>query len=450
VDRGANALARAVKPTPAGLGTGLPGKRVAVIGAGWAGLAAAVVLVQGGAQVTLIEMARSPGGRARRVVTAAGALDNGQHILIGAYSATLALMRTVGANPEQLLLRRPLALQTPDGHGLALAPGARVPALLRAVATVRGWRWADRLALLAAAGRWGLAGFRCAPTLTVGQLCQRLPAPVLRELIEPLCLAALNTPMQQAGAEVFLRVLKDALFGAAGSADLLLPRAPLSALLPDPAWAWLGQAGARCISGRRVQVLARCGATWHVDGEAFDAVVLACTATEAARLTATIAADWSADAAALRYQPIVTAYLADAGLRLPQAMLALPPGPAAPAQFVFDLGAMHTDTASQGRFAFVASGAAPWLADGVQACGLALLRQARAVFPGAFAGAPADVLLHLAAERRATFACTPALRRPAMHIAPGLLAAGDYVAGPYPATLEGAVRCGITSAQALL
>ena len=87
---------------------------------------------------------------------------------------------------------------------------------------------------------------------------------------------------------------------------------------------------------------------------------------------------------------------------------------------------------------------------GVDACGQALLRQARQVFPAAFQGADSTVLLHVAAERRATFACTPGLQRPQMAVAPGLLAAGDYVAGPYPATLEGAVRSGLAAAEALL
>ena len=50
-------------------------------------------------------------------------------------------------------------------------------------------------------------------------------------------------------------------------------------------------------------------------------------------------------------------------------------------------------------------------------------------------------------ERRATFACTPGLARPAMQIAPGLAACGDYLDGPYPATLEGAVRSGLDAAQ---
>ena len=427
------------------------GPRIAVIGAGWSGLAAAVRAVQRGAQVTLIEMAPEPGGRARRVHTPVGALDNGQHILIGAYSATLGLMRGVGADPSALLLRRPLALVDPRGHGLALPPGAPVPAFLRAVLAANGWRLTHRLALLAAAGGWLLRGFHCAPGLTVAHLCARLPAPVRSTLIEPLCLAALNTPMAEASAKVFLRVLKDALFAGPGSADLLLPRVPLSALLPEPAWRWLAAAGASCISGRRVMTLAPLAGTtgWQVDGDNFDGVVLACSATEATRLTAQIAPSWAAGAAALRYEPIVTAYLADATLRLPQPMLALPAGPQAPAQFVFDLGALQADPAAHGRFAFVASGAAPWLGDGVQACGQAMLRQARQVFPAAFHGADGEVLLHVGAERRATFACVPGLQRPPMAIAPGLLAAGDYIAGPYPATLEGAVRSGLAAAQAL-
>ena len=52
-------------------------------------------------------------------------------------------------------------------------------------------------------------------------------------------------------------------------------------------------------------------------------------------------------------------------------------------------------------------------------------------------------------EKRATFACTPGLQRPPPAIAPGLLACGDYIAGPYPATLEGAVRSGLQAAEAL-
>lgn len=424
--------------------------QVAVVGAGWAGLAAAVRLVQAGTSVSVFEMARRPGGRARQAGGAGQGFDNGQHILIGAYSATLDLMRSVGADPAHLLLRQPLALVDPAGRGLRLPAGPPLPAFARAVLAARHWAWADRLALLATASGWLARRFRCPPGWTVQQLCSRLPPTVQSDLIDPLCVAALNTPMAQASAAVFLRVLQDALFSGRGSADLLLPRAPLSALLPDPAWRWLAARGAALHTGHRVETLQPAGLRWTLDGGTYDRVVLACSATEAARLTAAVAPAWSSAAGALRYEPIVTAWLRDDRLQHPQAMVALPSGAQAPAQFAFDLGRLHHDPASSGVWALVASSAAPWLADGLVACGQAMLAQARQAFPGAFQGADGQVLLHTAAERRATFACTPALARPTMHVAPGLLAAGDHVQGPYPATLEGAVRSGQAAAEACL
>lgn len=91
-----------------------------------------------------------------------------------------------------------------------------------------------------------------------------------------------------------------------------------------------------------------------------------------------------------------------------------------------------------GLFAFVVSGAAPWVAQGMDATGAALLAQARAVLRGE--GAADAVLVKLVAEKRATFRCVPGLQRPAARVADKLSAAGDYVDGPYPATIEGAVR----------
>lgn len=91
--------------------------------------------------------------------------------------------------------------------------------------------------------------------LTVQDLCRDLPDAVIRDLVEPLCVAALNTPMATASGRVFLRVLKDALFAGPGSADLLLPRVPLSYLLPDAATEWLGAQGATINRGRRVMTI---------------------------------------------------------------------------------------------------------------------------------------------------------------------------------------------------
>lgn len=421
------------------------GLHVAVIGGGWAGLCAAVRATEAGHRVTLFEMATHWGGRARSVDVQGLPLDNGQHILIGAYVRTLALMATVGADAGAGLLRQPLQLRYPDGRGLRMPAGPAWLGFGAAVAGCVGWTWRDRLALLAEAGRWALAGFRCEPSLTVHDLCRRLPSAVRQLLIDPLCVAALNTPAADASAEVFLRVLRDALFSGRGSADLLLPRQPLGALLPEPAAAWLLARGTRLHLGNRVATLARQGAGWQVHGESFDAVVLACSAAEAARLAQPHAADWAAAAQAMAYEPIITVYLQCPGARLPTPMTALVDGPDAPAQYAFDHGALG---ASPGVFAFVVSGARAWVEAGLSATGAAVQRQAQQGFPvGTWPTAP--TVLQVLAEKRATFRCTPTLARPPAAVAPRLLAAGDYIQGPYPATLEGAVRSGDAAAAAL-
>ncbi len=408
--------------------------KVAVVGGGWAGIAAAVTLADAGHDIAVFEMAPHLGGRARSVAGADAQrpYDNGQHILIGAYRDSLALMRRLGVDPAQALLRLPLALPYPGEPGLRLPPGPPLVSFTRGVLAHGGWPLTARLGLLMAAGGWLMRGFRCDAALSVAQLCERLPAAVKRDLVEPLCVAALNTPAPQASAQVFLRVLRDALFSGPGSADLLLPRRPLSELLAAPATAWLGE---RLRLGRRVQQIEP---GWRVDGEAFDAVVLACTSVEAARLVAPLVPTWSDMARALRFEPIITVYLNSPGSRLPMPMLALRDGADAPAQFVFDLGQLG---GAPGRFAFVVSGAAPWVARG--GCEQAVLAQALRELAWA---TPPQIEKTLT-EKRATFACTPGLARPPAHIAPGLWAAGDHVDGPYPATLEGAVRAGIAAAQ---
>ena len=417
--------------------------KLAVVGGGWAGLAAAVRTTEAGHAVTLFEMAAHWGGRAREVAVDGRALDNGQHILIGAYRRTLALMLTVGADTDALLLRRPLELRYPDGRGLQVPPGPAWLGFARAVAGCQGWTTRERLALMAAATGWALAGFRCAPELTVAQLCRRLPSAVQELLVDPLCVAALNTPAREASATVFLRVLRDALFGGRGAADLLLPRCSLGALLPGPAAHWLHAAGADLRLGSRVQRLEPAASGgWRVDGERFDAVVLACSAAEAARLATDAAPAWARQAAGLRYEPIVTVYLQCPGARLPTPMTALVESDTAPAQFAFDHGALG---ATPGLFAFVISGARRWVDGGLDATGAAVLQQAGSAFATGTWPTP-PVLLRVLAEQRATFLCAPGLLRPPALVAPRLVAAGDYVDGPYPATLEGAVRSGEVAA----
>ena len=416
-----------------------------MIGGGWAGLAAAVDATRLGHAVTLFEMAPQLGGRSRAI--GAAGLDNGQHILIGAYTATLALMRTVGVDLDAAFMRTPLRISYPDGSGLKLGRESAIPALTRAVLAQRGWPWRARAGLLATAAGWSLRGFRCDAAQTVASLTAHLPHIVLREFIEPLCVAALNTPADEASAAVFLHVLKDALFSGPGSADLLLPRTHLSALLPDPARDWLERAGASIHVLRRVQELSRAGTGWQVDGENFDAVILATSPHEATRLTQAVNSAWSASAAALHFEPIVTVYLRDAAVRLPEPMLALHSDASRPAQFVFDRGLLG---GPPGLLAFVISGAADWVERGTQTTSEATLAQAREVLATVVnASATRLEQVQVVVEKRATFRCTPQLIRPTMTVAPGLTAAGDYIAGPYPATLEGAVRSGLRASNAV-
>jgi squalene-associated FAD-dependent desaturase len=394
----------------------------------------------------LFEMAGQLGGRARQVTVEGMPLDNGQHILIGAYRRCLALMQAVGSDIVGGFDRRPLELRYPDGRGLRMPPGPPWLGFGLAVWKAHGWKRGDRLAMLGAALRWSAAGFRCDPHLTVDALCADLPPAVRELLIDPLCVAALNTPATDASAAVLLRVLQDALFSGQGSADLLLPRRSLGALLPEPAERWLRAAGVDVRLGQRAQQLRRAQQQhWALGEDVFDAVVLACSAGEAARLVEPHAPTWAALARGLPYEPIITVYLRCRGARLSVPMTALLAGPQAPAQFAFDHGALG---GAAGVFAFVISGASAWVDAGAQVTAQAVLQQAVNAFPkGTWPTQP--LLLRVLTEKRATFRCTPRLDRPPASISPGLAAAGDYVAGPYPATLEGAVRSGETAVSLL-
>ena len=429
--------------------------RIAVVGAGWAGLAAAVRATQAGHAVTVFETAAMPGGRARSDDDGDASTDNGQHILLGGYARTLALMRDVGVDVERALLRVPLRLTYADGAGFALPPsGPRLVAAAQALVAARGFGVVDKLSVVAMSLRWKLSGFRCAPSLTVDALLRAVPtAHVHRRLIEPLCVAALNTPSAEASAQVFLAVMRDSLFGARDASDLLLPQRPLAQLLPLPAIEWLRAQGATVHLRRRVSAIESVDGRWRVDSNAgaddlrkpdalFDQVILATPANEAARLTQALAPAWSATAAALAHEPIVTIALTAPGRAWPAPMLALESDDTArPAQFAFKLGEQPAD---RDRVTLVVSAAGRWLergSDGVAAAAVAQYRQAFGI-----AGDEAVDLASVRADKRATFRCTAGVVRPGMDILPGLRAAADYVAGPYPATLEAAVSAGEAAA----
>ena len=427
-----------------------------MVGGGWAGLAAAVAATQAGHQVTLFEASRQWGGRARALACvlpdgSATLLDNGQHILIGAYTDTLALMRTVGVDTEATLLRLPLTMLFPDGQGMRLPDWPMPLDVLAGVLGARGWSLADKWSLLRTTARWQLSGFQCAPLLSVAELCRGLSATVLQTLIEPLCVSALNTPAQRASGQVFLRVLQDSLLGGKGYSNLLLPRTDLSSLFADAAARWLGRQGATLRLGQRVEALESPVAPqdgWRVDGQVFDAVLWATSSSVASQVlgqargdgsTARALRTWATQAADLHFESIATVYVQAGDARLPQPMLALRSSQTEPAQFVFDRGQLG---GASGLLAFVVSASS----DERAALQTRVLQQARSQL-AAWLHDQELVAVQTVVEKRATFACTPGLLRPGQLIAPGLLACGDYVAGPYPATLEGAVRSGLAAGR---
>ncbi|HEY5798707.1 MAG TPA: hydroxysqualene dehydroxylase HpnE [Burkholderiaceae bacterium] len=436
--------------------TGL--KYSVVIGGGWAGCAAAVTLAQRGQRVTLLEAARTLGGRARRIDIDGRTLDNGQHIMLGAYRVTLGLLKTLApAQAPEVLLHLPLQMRYPPGSGGMDFVAPRLPAplhLLIALLRATGLDRDDKLALarFSTTARW--IDWKLDQDFSVLSLLERWEqTPRLAALMwRPLCIAALNTPPERASAQIFLNVLRDSLGARRAASDMLIPRLDLSALLPDRAASWLERHGAQVRVGTAASALVRDGDGWQVQlGDETlrcDSVVLAVAPHQAARLLAGYGtlAPLCAQLEAFEYEAITTCYLQyDASVRLAQPFFALrDDGDNGDwGQFVFDRGQLD---GQQGLLAVVISAAGGALALPQTELAQAAAAQLARVFQRPELAQPS--WLKVISEKRATYACTPGLQRPDNATTEaGLFLAGDYTAGDYPATLEAAVASGIRAAS---
>ena len=434
-------------------------KKIAVVGAGWAGLSCAVHLVDAGHEVQVFEAAPMLGGRARyadwQQEEATLRLDNGQHILLGAYRETLKLLEHVGVDLSQALRRSPLTLHTPktDQPELHLhLPKLPAPLHLAiGLLTARGLRWADKKAAVHMMRalqdkQWQLLG-DCSVTELLDLYQQ--PARLNQALWHPLCFAALNTPPAMASAQVFVNVLHDSLGGTRAASDLLLPTTDLTTLFPQAAATYIEQRGGEIFLRTNLTsigithggyLLQTAQKSWSAD-----AVVLALPPYRLAELIAGLAIEIPAlvplvqQATQFTYQPITTAYLQYASAcKLPFAMCGLHENHAQQhyGQWVFDRGAL---TQQPGLLAVVISAEGAHLKLENEVLALKLDQQLRQHFPDL----PPLQTSKIITEKRATHACSVGLQKPEMQTGlPGLYLAGDYLDNDYPGTLEAAVRSG--------
>lgn len=437
---------------------------VVVIGAGFAGLSAAVRLTRRGARVLVLEARARLGGRATAFTDrdTGELVDNGQHILMGCYTETFAFLRDIGAQ-DNVRLDPQLAVTMIDraGRRTRLSCPA-LPAPLHLVAGVLEWdalSWRDRLSMLGMATPLknarrelqGAAVKAASPDETVENwLIRNGQTPRLRELLwDPLSLAALNQPPNQACAQPFARILAEMFSDDPRAAAIALPTKPLHLMYAEPAREYIESHGGTVRTGAGAKILwneggiagVRAGGTttptarvissvpWFALGELFDQ--------EPPALSRVLAS-----ARRMASSPIVTVNLWFDRPILDQPFIGLP-GRAM--QWVFDKRLVVGDDAS--HLSLVSSGAAEILAETNET----MIGRAHEELLDALPDVRAARLLRatVVREPRATFSLAPGQpTRPSTETGvKGFLLAGDWIDTGLPATIESAVRSGHRAAD---
>lgn len=432
-------------------------------------MAAAVKLAESGQICTVFEAAKTLGGRARRITYKGAALDNGQHILSGAYTELLRLMALVGV-PDTAFDRVPLNLTfawptagAPTAFALS-TPTLPAPLHMAAgLLSAKGLNWAERLAAIRLLRALKKSRFKVDARMSVAEFLRthQQPTKLIQFLWQPLTISALNTPLATASAQVFANVLRDALAAGRAASDLIFPKVDLSQLFPDPAAHWLAGKGATVKSGVRVTAIGKADAGFDIiygagsDAqpevrETFSHIILAVAPHQLgsfASLDSEIQAIFSNAVDHFQYEPITTIYLAfppqntSSTILMPRSMLGRTNGMV---QWFFDREALSNQNGNIGVYAGVVSASGMHERWSLDEIATVALRELRDWLPNL----PAPLWHKVVHEKRATFACTPNLTRPASETAArGLVLAGDYVACDYPATLEAAVRNGCHAAD---
>jgi len=426
---------------------------IIIVGGGWAGLTCAVELTRLGHQVTVLESARQLGGRARRVAFDHHSVDNGQHVFVGAYHQTLALLEYLGVAMESSLHRQPLELNLMNpGKQRYQLQLPHVPSplnLLLGLLRSKGFGFKDRWRAFLFGLRLFTNTMVSDDDQTVAELlaAQRQTPGTIQALWEPICLASMNTPITEASAQIFIRVLHDSFCRYFRDADMIIPRVDLGRLLPDYAFDYIEQRnGFVHLSQRVTELLIEQG---HVRGVKCDdkeyqatQVVLATPPhiTQALLTPHNAVHDIAYNLSGYRYHPICTVYLqypvtveADRPL---QGLLGTT------TQWVLD----RSICSQPGLIAAVISGPGKHM----QLDNDELAAQVQSELQRLFPHWPSADTVMVIREKRATFSCRAGINRlrPANRTpVDGLWLAGDYTNTGYPATIESAVISGQQTAQ---
>lgn len=438
-------------------------KRVAIVGGGLAGLAAAVHAQAAGAEVSLFEARNRLGGRCFSVTDRESgvAIDNGQHALMGCYHATLRYLRLCGA--EHLLDRlQGLSLQMRhvDGRVAQLTAGALPPPFGPAMAFLRYGmlRPMDRLRILRVALTLRFmneGGLRTLDALSAEDWLRSLGQgeEAIAYFWAPVVLATLNADIREASAYLLAVVLRAVFLTDARAMDILLPRAGLSDVLIEPARSLLEQGGVRIVAGNAVQALlmdhGRVVGLRDAGGveQVADAVILAVAPWHCAKLLGglPIAAPLLQVAGHFHPSPILSAHL---WLRRDPGVAIMTGGLGGALQWVFGKG---TDASGNTRISCTISAAAAWERASQQELRDMIVRELLRLYPSL---SEQDVLRVVPLlEHRATFLPSPgmeAVRPSAETSIGGLYLAGDWTATSLPATIESAVLSGERAVAAML